>query len=664
MTTGLGLDTGGTYTDAVVMDLGTGEVLRKAKSQTTREDLSIGIRNAIAALGTDLSGIGVVSLSSTLATNSVVEGKGCRVALVCMGSEYDGSVPADFTVTVGGSHDLHGNETEPLDEDSVRGFLESVRGRVDGVAANGYMAVRNPEHERRVRELSREILDVPVVCGHELSSSLGFNERAATCVMNARLIPVIDDLIRSVRAVMGEVGIHAPLMIVRGDGSMMSESVAKERPVETILSGPAASLIGAMHMSGLKDAIVMDMGGTTTDIGILRNGRPRLDKAGAIIGGKRTRVVAAEIATSGIGGDSRIYVSGRSVRLSSLRVYPICMAAERWDCVREHMMSLSGMEARMVADALDEDDVVLDSEMFRTLRMPKDRSVVTETDMRLLELLRERPYSLAEAGAILNTYPLAFNVRKMEGYGLLQRIGVTPSDILHAEGTYTQFDPEPSKAGVDFLARKTGRTRGQFILDAKIAIREKICTELMRELLREDTGGSVTGPAGDALIHAAINALDLGDFTCRMHLSKPIIGIGAPAGVYIRWVGDVFGTDVIINRDSDVGNAVGAIASSVSESVGFLIKPVKLGDENGGFEAFSRLGNFRYGTREEALRDCESRGRAEVGRLADESGATDVSIDVDVDERRYESAAEACTVLMELRMTVTAAGKPRQFSVQ
>lgn len=662
MTIGLGLDTGGTYTDAVVMDLETGKVLRKAKSQTTREDLSIGIRNAISVLGI-VGGVGVVSLSSTLATNSVVEGKGCRVALVCMGSEYDESAPADFTFTVAGAHDLHGNETEALDEDSVRGSLESVRGRVDGVAVNGYMAVRNPEHERRVRDIAHGILDVPVVCGHELSSSLGFNERAATCVMNARLIPVIDELIRSVKEVMSEMGIHAPLMIVRGDGSMMSESVARERPVETILSGPAASLIGAMHLSGLRDAIVMDMGGTTTDIGVLRDGRPRLDRAGAIIGGKRTRVVAAEIATSGIGGDSRVYISGRNVRLSSLRVYPLCMAAERWDCVREHLSGLSETDIHLVPESLSEENVVLDCEMFRTLCMPKDVSVVTETDMDLLRLLSERPYSLSEAGRALGVHPFAFNVRRMESYGLIQRIGVTPTDILHVSGAYHGFDPQPSIDGVSYLARRSGKTMEEFIEEASTAIRDKICSELLREILREDAGTSDLGPAGEALMRVAIGH-GMEDMSCSVRLSRPIIGIGAPAGVYIRWVGDVFGTEVVIHPDSDVGNAVGAIASSISESIEFLIRPEVTGDDDGKFEAFSRLGNFKYGTKAEALEDCEARGRAFVEGSASESGASDIYVDVDVDERRYDSNMLDSTVLMEIRMTVTAAGKPRQFSVQ
>lgn len=110
MRLGLGIDTGGTYTDAVIMDMNTGEVLDKAKSMTTRDDLSIGIRGAIDALNpAHVDAVEMVALSSTLATNSVVEGKGCRVGLICIGGDYDMKAGADYSVKIAGSHNLAGD---------------------------------------------------------------------------------------------------------------------------------------------------------------------------------------------------------------------------------------------------------------------------------------------------------------------------------------------------------------------------------------------------------------------------------------------------------------------------------------------------------------------------------------------------------------------------
>ncbi len=662
MPIGLGLDTGGTYTDAVLMEMSDGSVLCKAKSLTTREDLCIGIRGSISGFDRELlSKVCTVSLSSTLATNSIVEGKGCRVGLVCIGYDYDGSVRTDFSVTVSGGHDLHGAEKAPLDEAAAREFLESLKGRVDAIAVNGYLAIRNPDHETRVRDMAKEILDVPVVCGHELSSNLGFNERTATCVMNAMLIPVIDDLLRSVRSVLEEYEIHAPLMIVRGDGAMMSEAMAKSKPVETILCGPAASLVGAMHMTGLKDAIVMDMGGTTTDIGILRDGKPRLEPEGAIIGGKRTHVMAAEIATSGIGGDSRIIVNGRRIILSSVRVMPLCIAASQWDCVAENLKAVAERRSRTTPEALGEDNIVLDSEMFRTLRIPEE-GIVSTADMKLLKLAVDRPYTLKEAGEVLDLHPFSFNVARMESRGYIQRIGMTPTDLLHADGTYRRYDAEASMNGVRYMAGMAGITGEEFISRSKSLIRDKLCVELMKELIMEETGSMDLGDTAMDLINKSIHHEFGRDYGCKISLNKPIIGIGAPAGVYIRWVGEVFGTDVVIHEDADVGNAIGAITSSVSESVEFLIKPETIGATECKFEVFSKLGNTVYETLEEAVSASEALGREYVTKIVSEGGVSDISVSVDKKEKRFSFGGDGDDMLMDMVMTVTAAGKPSQFS--
>lgn len=662
MTFGLGLDTGGTYTDAVVMSLSNGALICKAKALTTREDLTIGIREAISAMDRDfLQKVDVVSLSSTLATNTVVEGKGCRVALVCIGSEYDGKMNPDYSVNLAGGHNLKGEETSPLDESALRRFLESVRGRVDGVAITGYMSVRNPDHENRAKEITREILNVPVVCGHDLSSSLGFNERTSTCVMNSRLIPVIDDLIRSVKKVLAEFGIRAPLMIVKGDGTMMGEEVARERPVETILSGPAASIMGALHLVGVNDAIVMDMGGTTTDIGILRDGKPRLDPEGAIIGGHRTRVIAAEIATSGIGGDSRILVNGRRLVQSPVRVMPICIAAHKWKEVREYYHGLDHTEARFVPESMTDEKLVLETEMVRTLRIPEDRSDISESDYRLLEFAVDRPHSLQEVSSVLGVHSFMFNVSKLESRGYLQRVGLTPTDLLHADGTYRQYDHLSSLSAIRFLARKLNCTCDAFLIKAKRLVRDKVCLELMRELIREETGSDRIEGSAMMLLKRAMSPLGRGEFDCRIRVRKPIIGIGAPAGVYMRWVGEVFDTQVLIDENSDVGNAIGAVTSSVSESLDVLIKPLSMGDTDSRFEAFSKLGHFVYDTREEAMTDSLLRGGTHLMNLVKRSGVADATLVHELDEKKFQYGDSTGEVLMELRLKITAIGKPKVF---
>lgn len=536
---GIGMDTGGTYTDAVIMDLDSGKVLCKAKSRTTHEDLTIGIAGALDALDQDLLGsVGIVALSSTLATNSVVEGKGSRVGLICIGGRYDQSVRADYQVTVAGGHDVHGDEDTPLDERSVEEFLRSIKGKVDGLAVSGYLAVRNPDHENRVRVMARGILDVPVVCGHELSTELGFSERTTTCVMNSRLIPVIDELLRSVRSVLDARGIRAPLMISRGDGTMMLDSVARERPVETILSGPAASLMGAMHMSGVRDAVVMDMGGTTTDVGILRDGRPGIDPDGAVIGGKRTRVNAARIFTYGIGGDSRIVINPATVVVCTERVIPFCVAASRWPTVADHLSRLARFGYGQMRRPFSNPEIqTLDSEMFVAEREPPASMALTDCERAMLQAVEGCPMTLEAVRATVHAEPSDIDVGKLVENRLVQRIGFTPTDVLHADGTYREFDHQASIDAARFMAVRSGLDYDAFILRSREAIRDRLCLCLMDVLLNEDSGEPELGRTGEDLIRKFITGRPCRDFVCSFRLSKPIVGIGAPSGVYMRWVG-------------------------------------------------------------------------------------------------------------------------------
>ena len=203
MTYGLGIDTGGTYTDSVIVELETGKVVCSSKALTTRDDLSVGIRGSLEGLDRSLlSEVSLTSLSSTLATNSVVEGKGCRVGLISIGKKYLETSLPEIYAEVDGKFTMSGEEEIRLDAGAAKKALEGMRGKVDAVVISGYLSVRNPSHEERVAAMAARILGLPVVCGHELTSKLGYEVRTTTAVMNARLIPVIRELLDSVISVM------------------------------------------------------------------------------------------------------------------------------------------------------------------------------------------------------------------------------------------------------------------------------------------------------------------------------------------------------------------------------------------------------------------------------------------------------------------------------
>jgi N-methylhydantoinase A/oxoprolinase/acetone carboxylase beta subunit len=289
----LGIDTGGTYTDAALYDEATRTVVAKAKSPTTHHELSIGICGAIDAVlalaEVAPERIELVSLSTTLATNALVEGKGRPVGAVIIG--FDGDVleraglgealGPDPAVILAGGHDPHGGAVAPLDTERLAVEVAAVASRVEAFAVTAQFSVRNPEHELAAAEVIREVTGKPVTLSHHLSARLNGPKRAVTAVLNARLISIIDGLVRTTEQALLDRGVHAPLMVVRGDGSLVSAAFVRERPIETILSGPAASLVGAAHLTALDDAIISDIGGTTTDIAVLRDGIPAVSPEGA-----------------------------------------------------------------------------------------------------------------------------------------------------------------------------------------------------------------------------------------------------------------------------------------------------------------------------------------------------------------------------------------------
>jgi len=665
MNIGLGIDTGGTYTDTVLMDMDCQMIISKAKALTTRDDLAVGIRNSIDKLDhSRFTDIVLVSMSSTLATNSIVEGKGCRVALISVGRRFDKTIVADEVLEMPGGHDLNGREVAPLELEKVRSFLEEVGDKVDAIAISSYLSVRNPEHENAIKAVARELVDLPIICGHELTSSLGFDERTLTAVLNARLIPIIKDLMLSVKKALKNFDIEAPMMIVKGDGSIMSDSVALEKPVETILSGPASSLTGAKILTGEKNAIVIDVGGTTTDIGILRGGHPDLDMEGALIGGRRTRVLAADISTAGLGGDSRIIVNGRKLMLSPLRVVPLCIAAARWPEIVDKLDEASRQVSRFTPESFELESIVQETEFFVNIKPIRDTSV-GDNERAFIELIAYGPHSLQDAAKTLGIHQFNINVHKLEQLGAIQRIGLTPTDLLHAEGSYREYDHRPSEIAVEIQARKMGLTKADFIAYAKTKMMDKLSQELLKKLFYEETGQMEIGPIGQDLMDKAIEGKEGRDYGCDIRINKPIIGIGAPVGAFLPPVAERFGTSLILPEHSEVGNAVGAITGSIIEKVSILIKPKQgLGTmEDPACTLFSPFERLDFETLSEAVRYAIDSGSMHVQERAIKAGAEQVDIKSQRNDKKvafgmgYEGE-----VLMECVVEVSAVGKPRQFN--
>lgn len=647
----LGIDTGGTYTDGVLVNLKTQEIVAKAKALTTREDLTKGIRACIESLSarSDLSPVTMVSLSTTLATNAVVEGRGCEVGLLLIGHEPMGELPVHSYAVVQGGHDIKGVPMADLDPEEVLRAIEGFRGKVDAVAISGYLSVRNSEHELQAKELVEKTLRLPVVCAHQLTTSLGFHERTVTAVLNARLIPIIAELIESVKVVLNEKNIKAPLMIVKGDGTLMSEKLAREKPIETILSGPAASIVGATFRTQVDKALVVDMGGTTTDIAVLQDGVPKLNKEGARVGGWFTRVQAAEINTYGLGGDSYIQVNNdRKLVVGPQRVWPLATVAQSAPHLLDELKK--GLEYGM--EMLYNQP----SDCFLLLKAP-DRGL-PEMEERVIELLEEGPHSLLYIAQMLGLDPNLLNLQRLINAGIIAKASLTPTDILHAQGKYVEWNRDASILGARILAYRMGVEYEEFL---ELALEEAINKGVLAILQSASNfeGGSLSTDDAEVqyFLEKILRPQEESVVELSAKIKVPIIAIGAPVKAYLPQIAQKLNTQVIIPEDAEVTNAIGAAIGKVVETVEVLIKP----GYEGGFIVHApwERRTFMYLEDAKAWALEEAKKHAEIA--AEKAGAVDYQLLVHQEDiyAKMNLGWEQETLFMETIIEVTAVGRPQ-----
>ena len=567
----LGVDTGGTYTDAVIYDEGSNSLLAKAKAPTTHDDLAVGIGQAIervlAAGSVDPGAIGFVSLSTTLATNALVEGRGRPAALVMIGFEeavldrggLREAIGRDSVVMVAGGHTPHGAEAEPLDTEALAAAVTEIAPSVDGFAVTSQFSVRNADHEIAARDLIRERTGLPVTCSHELADELDGPKRSVTALLNARMIALIDELVSTTTEVLDLQGIGAPIMVVRGNGSLVSADFVRERPVETILSGPAASLLGAAHLVGEKDAIISDIGGTTTDIAALRDGRFDLGARGATVGGHRTMVEAVAMATHGLGGDSEVLLADRALGADLVvgprRVVPLVVTAQSHGDFLQ-----SQLRRQLTADTLPQ-------EWSTVFLQPTAKAAEASLDRVERQLMERIGDQIVAADTVVEGSRSALATRRLAARGVLRMSAFTPTDASHVLGTQSTHDPAVAHAAAQVWSRRCDH-RGKAIVETPSEFAEAVVARLVRQSAEKLLA---TAFASDGLSETAATsevvttALDGKPRTSKLvvGLGVPLVGLGAPAATYYPAIGELLGTEVQIPEHADVANAIGAAVGKV-----------------------------------------------------------------------------------------------------
>ena len=656
----LGVDTGGTFTDAVLVDSASGSVAAAHKSLTTHHNLAIGINAALDGLTHSAwENVPRAALSTTLATNAALESLGSRVGCILIGYDagvmrhyrLDRHIRASAVAHVAGRHDIFGEEVTPLDEDALREAVVHLAGEVDALAISSYLAPRNPDHEQRAVRLAGEVTSLPIVAGASLTSHLDSIRRATTATLNARLLAVTSELLDSLEDSVQRHGVSAPAMVVRGDATLMALELARDRPIETLFSGPAASAVGGARLAGIDRAVVVDMGGTSTDVGILHDGRPILTDRGAWLAGWRTAVRAAAVRSAAIGGDSRIRADPLDLVIGPERVVPLSRAAHQEPEIRLRLAEL---------DAAHQSHRLVPVWEFFAAARPLADEVISAPEQRVLEALAHGPLDVLtlakQAGARdARLLPIDGLIARR----LITRIGLTPTDLLHVRGEYTEFDVEAATIASRIAARESRADPKTFVARAHEAVVRALCTATLRRAIsarRPDLAESDEQLGTYLLDTSASPSSRVGPLDVGLRLTLPLIALGAAGAAWLPQVARRLHTEAIVPDHAAVASAVGAASTRIVQEVEVLLRPQYL--RRGGaidYAVHSPEGRVMFASEAQAREHALAAGRRVAAAAAASAGAHGPSIDVD--ERRWSldgDDPEAPAHLMETRFRFTA----------
>ncbi len=618
----IGIDTGGTYTDAVVYDPERREVIACAKALTTRSDLSQGILNALDNLETELTRqAGVICLSTTLATNACVEGKGARAKLLFIGVnpkavEWVGKEAGlDVPDLIRYAPDAGWQTAEDWAP-----FLAEHRHWLDDAHSLGVVAL-NTAKDQGAAELSAAnaitaAAGIPVICGHELSDTLNSIHRGASALLNGQLIPVLAEFLDAIHTALKQRHISAPVAIMSSSGSLMSAAFTGRHPVETILCGPAASVAGGRALVGAENAIVVDMGGTTTDIALIRGGIPVKAAQGVQIGRWHTATKGVFVHTLGLGGDSVIRYSwqSRQFSLGPERVIPLCSAAAQWPEVLEHLASLANH---------DHGHTLMLHEFFVRIKSIEGNTHYTLEEQTFCRILGNSPMPVRQAAELMEKDSYTFRMERLEREGIIMRCGLTPTDIMHLTGDFTAFSVSAARSGAKFVATCANISVDTLCQWLYNEVKKRLYLSISDILLQEEMPVFKKQGLSPQMTNYLEHAWELSqsgvETQLRTGITTPsvLIGVGAPIHVFLPDVARALGTRCSIPENAPVVNAAGAAACQVTAS-----KTVTITGDGTDYLVHLSHGPQRFSELEDAIDSARKESEALARQEAVSRGAS------------------------------------------
>jgi len=660
MKLGIGIDTGGTYTDAVVYNFEDKTILGSAKSLTTRNDLTIGILGAIDGLPQDLTRQAeIISLSTTLATNACVEDRGGKAKLIFFGGSQKtiddlggkyGLPPSEDIYIQESFTQFSGKMDKEPDWDLFNAQIENGFENLDGAGIIEMNSTRNGGFvEKKAKKFFQEKHNIPVVCGHELFNVLNSLQRGSSTLLNASLFPVISEFLAAVKKALTIRDIKAPIVIVRSDGSLMSEDFASLRPVETLLCGPAASAVGGTQLTESQNCIIVDMGGTTTDLAFVKNGIPISVVDGVSIGKWKTFVDGLYVKTFGLGGDSAIHYTKSSMFLEEYRVIPLCIAAQEHPSIIDNLKSLDVKQHNHF--------------LYEHYILIKDiNDKYSSEEIAFCKALKNRPLMLTEAAEAIGKDTYTLDVKRLIKDGIVQICGLTPTDIMHIKGDFNKYCSEASLLAAKFAAYNLDISVMEFCDLAYNEVKKKMYQNIVKALyeikypdyMKNGVNKDVERFINDNYEEIISgNCDDLMSNTIRTNYS--LVGIGAPIKVFLDDVAKMLGTKSVIPKYHEVANALGAIVGSINASFSVEIKPNNNAEGTTGYTVFGKDISKVFEKMEDALSYAKAEAEEGAKTEAINRGATG-KLTVTLDMHRDEAESRDGTVYLGTIVTARAVG--------
>jgi N-methylhydantoinase A/oxoprolinase/acetone carboxylase beta subunit len=635
MSYSLGIDAGGTYTDAVLLRDDDDTIVQSSKALTSYPNPLDGIKKSIDGLDPlCLKKVKVVSVSTTLSTNSILEGTGSPVAMILIGN-YDikQELPTKYFLQVSGGHDHNGIETDVLDIESIKVFALSVKDKVSAFAISSYFSVRNHDHELRAKELIMELTGCPVVCSYELSQDLGAFERAVTAFLNAQLIPVTERFMKTVEAEIKSRGIDAKIFMLKCDGSVIGIQSALKKPIESIFSGPAGSLVGASFLAKKETCAVIDVGGTSTDISVIYDGVPEMSDSGAIVGGWKTRVKAIRMETSAMGGDSHVWVKGKDISIGPRRVIPLCRAAVLYPDFLEQL------KTNPIPPKIRLGINYQPTKFY--LRTDYETLEASDEENEILAAVKKHPTSTTEIFNRIKKYPSSKVLDSLIQKRLLQPIGFTLTDALHVLGEYTERNVEAANIGAELLGSLTDMDKYEFASHVKKEFAKNMACDLISFFL-------------EGVDKKEIRKIFDIQSPAKFKVEVPVVLIGGPVAAFVDDIQEILDAEIILPEYSSVGNAAGALAAKGIRRFEVLIRPASMAAPDWEFLVFSEHGKSNFYEYQEALDYAITMGETTVLNYMKDAGLDSNHIKIDV--KKEEIVPLGWKTPMETKLVVLGVG--------